>query len=110
MSFDLRDGNEAAVAKVLEEKRIKLWAIHVADEPIPAEIVDLAAATGGGAFASSDPGTLTEVFGRIDGMQRTRLEKTATETIDFFSPFSIAGLALLALATVASFGVRYTPW
>lgn len=110
MSMDLGDGNEAAVAKVLKEKRINVWAIHVADEPIPAAIVDLAAATGGGAFASSDPGTLAEVFGRIDSMQRTRMEKTATETIDFFAPFSIAGLSLLTLATACAFGLRYSPW
>lgn len=110
MSMDLGDGNEAAVAKVLKEKRINLWAIHVADQPIPAEIVDLAAATGGGAFASNNPGTLGEVFARIDSMQRTRMEKTATETIDFFTPCSIAGLALLTLATACSFGLRYTPW
>ena len=70
----------------------------------------MAAATGGGAFASNDPGTLGEIFGRIDSMQRTRMQKTATETIDFFPPFSITGLALLAMATACSFGARYTPW
>ena len=110
MSFDLGNGNEAAVAKALKEKRISLWAIHVAETGIPAEIVDLAAATGGGAFQSNDPGTLGEVFTRIDAMQRTQMQKTATETVDFHAPFSIAGLVLLALATTCSFGARYTPW
>jgi Ca-activated chloride channel homolog len=110
MSFDLNGDNEARVAKTLQDKRIALWAIHVAETEIPSEIIDLAAATGGAAFHADDPGTLTDVFGRIDAMQKTKLAKTAAETVDFFAPFSIAGLSLLGLATLCSFGVRYTPW
>lgn len=110
MSFDLHDGNDARVAKALADKQIALWAIHVAETEIPDEIIDLAAATGGGAFHADDPGTLAAVFARIDAMQKTRVAKTTAETVDFFAPFSIAGLSLLGLATLCSFGARYTPW
>lgn len=110
MSADLFGGNEVRVAKTLAEKKIALWAIHVAAEEIPAEIIDLAAATGGAAFHANEPGTLGEIFTRIDGMQKTKLAKTAAETIDFFAPFSLIGLSLMGLATICSFGVRYSPW
>lgn len=110
MSADLSAGNEARVAATLRDRRIQLWAINVGSTAIPAEIVDLAAATGGGAFHSDDPATLDEVFTRIDAMQRTRMTKTAPETADFFAPFAVAGLALLGLATTTAFGARYTPW
>lgn len=110
MSADLHGGNETRVARALTEKKIALWAIHVAEQEIPAEIVDLAAATGGGAFQAEDPATLGEIFGRIDAMQRTKLVKTAAETVDWFAPPCLAGLALLALATLAGFGLRYSPW
>ena len=110
MSADLNGGNETRVAKMLQGKKIALWAIHVAEQEIPGEIVDLAAASGGGAFHANDPSTLGEIFGRIDAMQRTKLAKTAAETVDFFGPFSLAGLSLLGLATVCSFGLRYSPW
>ena len=110
MSFDLNGGNEERVAKTLRDKKIALWAIHVAETEIPGEIVDLAAATGGNAFQADDPSTLGDIFGRIDAMQRTKLTKTAAETIDFFGPFSLAALSLLGLATVCSLGARYSPW
>lgn len=110
MSADLNGGNEARVAKTLADKKIALWAIHVAESEIPSEIIDLAAATGGAAFHADDPSTLGEVFARIDAMQKTRLAKTAAETIDHFGPFCLAGLSLLGLATACSFGLRYSPW
>lgn len=110
MSSDLDGDGPARVIRTLTEKRIVLWTIHVGGGPIPAEVVDIAAATGGGAFAADDPGMLREVFTRIDQLQPTRLATTAAEPVDAFAPWSAAGLAALALATLASLGLRYTPW
>jgi len=109
-SGDLDGDNPARVVRALRDKRVVLWTIHVGGGEIPAEIVDIAGGTGGGAFAASDPGTLREVFTRIDGLQRTRMVTTAAETVDDFVPWSAGGLGLLTLATAAGLGLRYTPW
>jgi len=109
-SGDLDGDKNARVVRALRDKRVVLWTIHVGGGEIPAEIVDIAGGTGGGAFAASDPGTLREVFTRIDGLQRTRMVTTAAETVDDFVPWSAGGLGLLTLATAAGLGLRYTPW
>lgn len=110
MSSDLGGDNPARVVRTLTEKRIRLWTIHIGGGPIPAEIVDIAAGTGGAAFAADDPAALRDIFTRIDGLQRTRVTTTAAETVDDFVPWSLACLAALALATLAGLGLRYTPW
>ncbi len=110
MSADLFGGNDARLAATLRDKKIQLWAINIGGATIPAEIVDLAAATGGEAFQSDDPAALDGIFTRIDAMQRTRMTKTAAETVDWFGPFALSGIGLLSLAVVASFGARYSPW
>lgn len=109
-SSDLDGDNPARVVRALRDKRVVLWTIHVGGGPIPAEIVDISGESGGGAFAADDPGTLREVFVRIDALQRTRMVTTAAETVDDFVPWSAGALGLLALATAASLGLRYTPW
>lgn len=109
-SADLDAGNVARVVATLRAKRIALWTIHVGPGEIPAEVVDVAAGTGGAAFSAADPGMLREVFARIDALQPTRMVSIAAETIDDFAPWSAAGLALLTVATLCSLGVRYTPW
>ena len=58
----------------------------------------------------ADPGMLEAVFERVDGMQQTKLEKVAAETMDNFVPYAIAGLSILGLAFLCLFGLRYTPW
>lgn len=109
-SFDLANGAEEGVARQLKEQGIVLYHIHAAETEIPGEIVNLAAATGGEAFAAGDPQSLEAVFSRIDAMNRAKLEKTAPETLDFFGPFCVAGLSLLGLSSLATMGLRYTPW
>ena len=87
-----------------------VYAIHAAETEIPGTVVNVASLTGGEAFAAGDPTALEAVFQKIDSMQQTRIEKTAAETIDHFSPFCIAGLSMLAATGLALFGLRYTPW
>ena len=53
---------------------------------------------------------LRGVFKRIDSLQRAKLVAAQTTWLDFFPPFAIAGLALLALQQLAAFGMRFTPW
>jgi Ca-activated chloride channel family protein len=109
-SFDLGNGNDLKVAADLKEANIVLYAVHIADTAIPDEIVNVTRLTGGEVFEPGDPEGVKAVFRRIDAMQPARLEKTAAESADHFVPFCVAGLSMLGVFGLASFGVRYTPW
>jgi Ca-activated chloride channel family protein len=109
-SADLWNGEDLAVAKELRADNIVVYEIHVSDERIPDEIVNITHLTGGECFAPDDPEAIKEVFRRIDQMQQTKLEKTVAESLDFFTPFCLAGLAVLGLGTLSLLGLRYTPW
>ncbi|CAN5917060.1 hypothetical protein BH23PLA1_BH23PLA1_36960 [soil metagenome] len=109
-SFDLTNGNDEKVAQALRAENIVLYAIHAAEEEIPAEVINVAAYTGGQAFEADDTEALRAVFERIDAMQETRLERTSPETMDNFPPYCVAALSILGACGGAMFGLRYTPW
>jgi Ca-activated chloride channel homolog len=109
-SFDLSNGNDETVAQQLRKSNISVYAIHIADTPVPDQIVNITRMTGGEVFPVGEPEALQAVFQRIDAMRETKLEKTASELLDDFVPACVAGLALLCLSTCALFGLRYTPW
>lgn len=109
-SSDLDGGNDEVIARKLKADGITVFAVHIA-EGEPAEGLErIASLTGGEVFAPGDQNGLARVFERIDKMQKTRLEKTHAEAADDFRPFVLAALATLALAVLALFGLRYTPW
>ena len=107
-SYDLGDGME--VGKKLADDNIVVFAIHIGGGNIPDAIVNVTALTGGEAFEPGDPESMKEVFDRIDGMQQAKMEKVAAETLDYFFPWTVAGLSLSAFGLVSLFGLRYTPW
>jgi Ca-activated chloride channel homolog len=109
-SFDLFGGNDLEIAKELKQSNIVVYEIHISDEPIPDEIVNITSLTGGAVFAPGDPEALKVVFQRIDKMQQTKLEKSIAEMQDNYPPFCVAGLSLLGLMLLCWFGIRYTPW
>jgi len=109
-SFDLRNGNDEMIAQTLKKNNISVYTIHIAETAVPDEIVNITRMTGGEVFPVDDPGALTAVFRRIDAMRETKLEKTASELLDDFTPACLVGLALLGASGCALFGLRYTPW
>lgn len=109
-SADLYGGRDAEIASSLKNDGIVLYDVHVADGQVPDEIINIAYATDGEAFQPGDTNALEDVFKRIDGMQKTKLEKVAAETHDNFIPFAILGLSVLGLCVLGSYGLRYTPW
>lgn len=109
-SSDLSGGNDEEVARQLRAENIVVYHIHAAESEMPGEVVNIAAKTGGEAFAAGDPQALEAVFARIDAMNKAKLEKTTPETLDFFEPFCFAALGLLSVIGLAQFGLRYTPW
>ncbi|MEE9128110.1 MAG: VWA domain-containing protein [Planctomycetota bacterium] len=109
-SSDLFGGNDVEVAKKLKEDNVVVYAIHIADGNIPDAIVNITSMTSGEVFNPGDPDALKHVFGRIDKMQETRLEKASAETMDNFFPYCMVALSLLGLQLLTLLGLRYTPW
>jgi len=109
-SFDLMNGADEETARELRDAGVMLFAIHIGDTEIPAEISSIAQATGGEAFVSGDPAALDTVFRRIDAMKPAEIEQIGIEYVDALAPFCTAGLGLALLAAGAAFGLRYTPW
>ena len=109
-SFDLMNGADEETARELRDAGVVLFAIHIGDTEIPAEISSIAQATGGEAFVSGDPAALDTVFRRIDAMKPAEIEQIGIEYVDALAPFCTAGLGLALLAAGAAFGLRYTPW
>lgn len=108
-SFDL-PGNDQELARELNAEQVSVFCIIVGGfEPQP-EIVNICRLTGGEAFRADDPDALPAVFKKIDAMKQARVTPTFVETVDYFEPFALAGAVLLALGTVALYGLRYTPW
>ncbi len=109
-SSDLGEGQVDDVATELKDANITLFHVHVAEDAIPQEVVDIAEATGGRAFEATDRVSLARVFRHIDAMKPARYIPQGTVPMDFFIPFAIAGLACLGLHVLSLFGLRYTPW
>ncbi|MGH7133413.1 MAG: vWA domain-containing protein, partial [Phycisphaerales bacterium] len=109
-SSDLGGGENEKVAEELKSAGITLYHIHVAEDSIPSEVVDMATATGGGAFAATDADSIKQVFRHIDKMKPAKFAATGTIPMDHFRPFAIAALVLVGLHTLGMLGARYTPW
>ena len=109
-SADLSGGNDLTVSRQLKESNIVVFAVHIADTPIPDEIVNITSLTGGEVFSPGDEEGLKAIFKRIDEMRQAELEKIAAETMDDFLPYCVVGLSLLGISLLSLFGWRYTPW
>lgn len=109
-SADLGGGREEEIARELAADGIAVYTVHIAEGDVPDQVLRIAVGTGGEAFKPEDQGGLERIFQRIDAMQKARMEKTRAEASDDFLPWSLAGLVTLALALLASFGLRPTPW
>jgi Ca-activated chloride channel family protein len=109
-SSDLSNGKDEEIAARLRKQNVVVYAVHVANGALPAQLVTITSRTGGEVFQPGDVDALKTVFRRIDSMQETKLEKSHVESMDNFVPYCIASLSVLCLALLALFGLRYTPW
>lgn len=109
-SSDLDGGENEKVADELKSAGITLYHIHVAEDDIPSEVVDMARMTGGEAFAATDAESIKQVFRHIDRMKPAHFKPSGTVPLDHFGPFAIAALALGAAHLLGLLGGRYTPW
>lgn len=109
-SSDLMNGAEIEIVKKLKRDGVTLFAVNIQESEARGEIVNLARMTGGEVFNPDDTKALGEVFQRIDQMTKAKIEQGSAELVDWFFPFCIAGLAVLAAWALAQLGLRYTPW
>jgi hypothetical protein len=96
-SSDLGAGQEVQIGEELKEAKITLYHIHVAEDAIPTEVVELARLTGGEAMAATDSQSLSHVFKHIDRMKPAKFRSVGTVPMDHFKPFAITALALVGL-------------
>lgn len=109
-SSDLDGGENERVAEELKQAHITLYHIHVAEDEVPSEVVDMARMTGGEALAATDAASIQQVFHHIDRMKPARFRSVGTQPLDHYRPFALAALALCGLHLVSLLGLRYTPW
>lgn len=109
-SSDLGGGNDMTIGQQLKDSNIIVYAVHIAENSIPDQIVNITSLTGGEVFSPGDEDGLKSIFKSIDEMQQAELEKVAAETMDYYFPYCVVGLSLLGLSTLSLFGLRYTPW
>ncbi|MDT8390116.1 MAG: VWA domain-containing protein [Lentisphaeria bacterium] len=108
-SSDIMGAGGARCAMALKESQIVVYAIHIGTQ-VPQGLYTIAGITGGQVFSVVDKVTLDAVFRYIDQMQKAKFRTKAPEPMDFYRPFCLAGLALLAAYVLSLFGLRYTPW
>ena len=109
-SSDLADDAPTQIADELKSANIRLYHVHVATDPIPDEVIDIARETGGEAFQATDSTSLRRVFTHIDRMKPAEFRSVGTVPLDHFQPFAIVALIVLGLHIIGLLGVRYTPW
>ena len=108
-SYDLQEA-ENDLIRELKEANVVLFSVIAANFDPQPELVNISRASGGEAFRADDPDVLKAVFKKIDTLKPAKVKPTIAERIDYFEPFALVGLALLAAGTLALLGLRYTPW
>lgn len=109
-SFDLNPPNDEDLARKLKHDDIVVYAVHISNTSLPPELATITTVTGGAAFQPGDRDALRAVFRKIDQMQQTKLKPAYAVRQDFFWPFTLAGMILLGISVLTSWGLRYTPW
>ncbi len=109
-SADLRGMRAAEIGQELAADQVVLYAIHIGGTVAPADLYALTGPTGGQVFAAADPAALSRIFAHVDQMQPIQLKPSEPHQVVHYRPFAVAGLVLLGLQLVVSFGLRYSPW
>ncbi len=109
-SSDILPPLDAAIIAHLRADNITVFSILLSDEVIQPQLVGISQATGGAVFNAVTPEALTSVFKSIDEMKKVVVLQKQPQTINFYDPFVIPALGLLAASVLVLFGLRFTPW
>lgn len=110
LSSDILPPKDSAIIADLQAKRVKVFVIFLIDQPVTPSLVGIAQASGGDAWGAVTPEALNLVFKRIDEMKKVVVLEKKPRAADYYDPFFLPAIALLAAAVFALFGLRFTPW
>jgi Ca-activated chloride channel family protein len=109
-SSDIVPPLDAAIIEHLRSANITLFSILLTDETIQPPLVNITRATGGEVFNAVTQDALEAVFKKIDDMKKVVVLEKRPHVIDFYDPFFMPALGVLAASVLALFGLRFTPW
>ncbi len=95
------------------DENVICYGVFISEGEVPELERVLCEQSGGGMFNIEDemkPGSLDDLFARIDGMARTNMKLKEPMAVDNFKPFIFPTLIVLVLHLSALLGLRYTPW
>lgn len=110
VSADVNDQNVGEFIDEMKQANITVYHIHVGTDQAPAVVMELATATGGESFIATDESGLKRIFKHIDRMKPARFKASTAIPMDYYQPFALIGLSLLAAYGVSVCWLRYTPW
>ena len=109
-SSDITPPQDAAIIAALRAQNITVFAILLSDETMQPQLLGITRATGGDAFSAITPEALQAVFQRIDEMKKVVVLEKKPQVADYYDPFFLPAIGVLALGVLALFGLRFTPW
>jgi hypothetical protein len=110
VSADVNDQNLSEFIDEMKQANITVYHIHVGTDAAPATVMELASNTGGESFVATDEGGLRRIFKHIDRMKPAKFIAATAIPMDYYQPFALTGLCLLAAYGVGVYALRYTPW
>jgi Ca-activated chloride channel family protein len=109
-SSDIQPPRDAEIIARLRAENITVFSIMLTEAQIEPALIGITRATGGEVFNAVTPKELATVFQRIDEMKKVVVLQKQPRVLPYYQPFLPPGLALLGLAVLAAFGLRFTPW
>ena len=109
-STDILPPLDAAIIAHLRAENITVFSILLTNDAIQPPLINISRATGGEVFNAVTPEALASVFKSIDEMKKIVVLEKRPQVVDFYDPFLIPALSVLAACVLVLFGLRFTPW
>lgn len=109
-SSDILPPRDSEIIARMQDGNITVFAVLLSHETIQPQLAGIARSTGGEAYHAVTAEALTTVFKRIDEMKKVVVVEKRPLLIDFYEPFIIPALSILAANVLVLFGLRFTPW
>jgi Ca-activated chloride channel family protein len=109
-SPDIKSPKDVPIIADLKEKGVMVFAVFLTNDAVDQGLINICRSTNGEAFNAVTPEALNAVFKRIDEMKKVVVLEKKPRAADYYDPFFLPALSLLAAAVFALFGLRFTPW
>lgn len=109
-SGDIKPPLDGPIIDHLRAEGITVFTIMLSGDKISEPLIGITRASGGEVFNAVTPEALDSVFRRIDEMKKVVVLEKRPRVIDFYDPFFLPALGVLAASVLVLFGLRFTPW